>query len=54
MDDECVVPRGSKKSKWYDAGRVASMVDFNTSWRENQVCQHIEECFSAVLPLVQG
>lgn len=49
-DGDCV-PRGSKRSSLYDSGRIANMVDFQSSWSEERVRGHIEHSFKGLIDL---
>lgn len=45
------VPRGSRRSVLYDGGRIANMVDFQSSWSEERVRGHIEHSFKGLIDL---
>ena len=49
-DGECI-PRGSRRSVLYDGGQIANMVDFQSSWSEEQVRGRIEHCFKGLINL---
>ena len=45
------IPRGTKRSVLYDSGRIANMVDFQSSWSEERVRGHIEHSFKGLIDL---
>ena len=48
-EDGDAVPRGAKRGKLHDEGRIANMVDFKSSWSEETVRAHIEHHFKGVI-----
>ena len=49
-DGDCI-PRGARRSAMYDRGKIVNMVDFKSSWSEQEVRGHIEHCFKNVIDL---
>ena len=45
------VPRGTRRSVPYNSGCIANMVDFQSSWSEERVRGHIENCFKGIIDL---
>ena len=48
-DDGDSVPRGAKRGKLHDDGRIANMVDLKSSWSEETVRAHIEHHFKGII-----
>ena len=47
------VPRGSKRAVLHNDSRIANMVDFRSSWTEQEVIQRIDSCFKGIIDVAQ-
>ena len=47
------IPRGSRRSVLHDESRIANMVDFQSSWTEQQVMERIESCFKGLIDVAK-
>ena len=43
------LPRGTKRATLHDEGRIANIVEFQSSWSERKVREHIENCFKEII-----
>ena len=49
--DGNTIPRGTGRAVLHDKGRIVNMVDFQSSWNEQEVRARIEKAFIGLLNL---
>lgn len=48
-DDNVNVPHGKRRQVLHEMGAVADLVDFNTTWNEQQVREAVENVFQGMI-----